>query len=49
MRWLFVFVLSVMAACMTGCAIALGEFVGFPLLTLIAAIIYILILVAGQH
>ncbi|EHQ0666422.1 hypothetical protein [Salmonella enterica] len=48
-RWLFVFVLSVMAACMTGCAIALGEFVGFPLLTLIATIIYILILVTGQH
>lgn len=48
-RWLFVFVLSVMAACMAGCAIALGEFVGFPLLTLIATIIYILILVTGQH
>ncbi|EDW8957599.1 hypothetical protein NPT74_004603 [Salmonella enterica subsp. enterica serovar Techimani] len=49
MRWLFVFVLSVMAVFMTVCAIALGEFVGFPLLTLIATIIYILILVAGQH
>ncbi|HED5888718.1 TPA: hypothetical protein R5S02_004445 [Salmonella enterica] len=49
MRWLFIFVLSVMAACMTGSAIALGEFVGFPLLTLIATIIYILILVTGQH
>ncbi|EIY6647381.1 hypothetical protein MNG63_001235 [Salmonella enterica] len=48
-RWLFIFVLSVMAACMTGCAIALGEFVGFPLLTLIATIIYILILAVGRH
>ncbi|HAU3140692.1 TPA: hypothetical protein JDD69_001655 [Salmonella enterica] len=49
MRWLFVFVLSVMAVCMTGCAIALGEFVSFPLLTLIATIIYILILAVGRH
>lgn len=48
-RWLFIFVLSVMAACMTGSAIALGEFVGFPLLTLIATIIFILILAVGRR
>lgn len=32
---------------MTGSAIALGEFVGFPLLTLIATIIYIGVLLNG--
>lgn len=49
MRWLFVFVLSVMAVFMTVCAIALGEFVGFPLLTLIVTIIYIGVLLNGAR